>query len=342
MKAMVLTAPGTLEIQEIDLREPVRDEIVVKVMACGICGTDLHIYHGEEGAAKNPFPIVLGHEFSGVVERTGPEVKHLKPGDRVAIDPNCTCGQCYYCLNGKPHFCEDMTCYGTVSYGGFAEKCIVREKAAYKLPDSVSFSEGAMMEPVACCLHGVDLCEIQPGDTVAVIGCGPIGQIVLQLARTAGAARVIALEPVASKRELALSLGADIALDPIGIDVPATLAGMGVHHIDKVIECVGNKRTMRDAIDLVGNTGTVMLFGLTSPDDELTIKPFTDLFKKEIKITASFINPLTCQRALNLFETKRLNLDALITDKLSLEDAPTAFTDDSYRTHGKIHIIPNH
>jgi Threonine dehydrogenase and related Zn-dependent dehydrogenases len=341
MKAMVLTAPGKLEVQNIEIREPVRDEVVVKVMACGICGTDLHIYHGEEGAAKNPFPIVLGHEFSGVIEKVGPEVQNLKVGDRVAVDPNCTCGQCYYCLNGMPHFCEHMTCYGTVSYGGFAEKCIVREKAAYTLPENVSFAEGAMMEPVSCCLHGIDLCEIRPGDTVAVIGCGPIGQIILQLARTAGASKVIAIEPVAAKRELALKLGADIALDPIGTDVQETLLQKGVQYIDKVIECVGNKHTMQDAIHLVSNGGTVMLFGLTSPDDELTIHPFTDLFKKEIKITASYINPLTSRRVVNLIAAHRLDLDALITDKLSLEDAPTAFTDNSYRAHGKILVLPN-
>lgn len=341
MKAMVLNAPEKLEIKEMNIRGPERDEVMIRVMACGICGTDLHIYHGHEGAAKNPFPIILGHEFSGVIEQIGPEVRHLKVGDRVAVDPNCTCGQCYYCLSGKPHFCENMTCYGTVSNGGFAEKCMVREKAAYKLPENVNFEEGAMMEPLSCCLHGIDLCEIKPGDTVAVIGCGPIGQIMLQLARIAGAAVVIALEPVESKRELSLRLGADIALNPIEINVKDVLAEKGIRHIDKVIECVGSKHTMQDAIGLVGNTGTVMLFGLTSPNEELVIRPFEDLFKKEIKVMASFINPVTSQRVINLLSSKRLNMEALITDHLTLQNAPQAFTDDSYRRHGKIMILPN-
>ncbi len=340
MKALVLKDVGNLEVQDIPIAKPVRDEVLIRVKVCGICGTDLHIFHGEEGAAKNPLPIVLGHEFSGVVEKVGAEVKDLKEGDRVAVDPNCTCGQCYYCRNGKPHFCTGMTCYGTMENGGFAELCLAKEKAVYKLPDSLDFYAGAMMEPVACCLHGVDLCQIQPGSTALVIGYGPIGQIMLQLVLIAGASRVAVIEPVAEKRKAALRFGACLALDPAEQDPADALREAGFDNIDTVIECVGKKRTMQQAVQLAGNTATVMLFGLTSPDEELVIKPFTDLFRKEIKLTASFINPLTCSRSLELLASGRLKVDGIITDKLPLEEAARAFTDNSFRSRVKIQVIP--
>ena len=338
MKALVLTDVGKLEIQDIPMDAPCGDEVIVSVKACGICGTDMHIYGGGAGAADNPFPIVLGHEFSGVVESVGSDVSGFTPGDRVSVDPNCACGKCYYCHNGKAHFCQDMTWYGTQTNGGFAEKCKVHEKVLYKLPDSVSFEEGAMVEPASCCLHGIDLCEIAPGETVVVIGCGAIGQIMIQLAKHAGAASVIAVEPVAQRREAAIEFGADMGIDPISRDVKAQLHDHGYIHIDKVIECVGRRETMQMAIELATLGGTVMLFGLTEPDDIMEVKPF-GLFKKELKILTSFINPYTFSRAIDLIAAKKLNLLPLVTDKILLADSIKAFTDPEYARRGKILII---
>ena len=325
MKALVLTGVGELEIQDILMSEPLGDEVIVNVKACGICGTDRHIFGGGAGASDNPLPIVLGHEFSGVVEAVGPDVRGFVPGDRVSVDPNCACGKCYYCHNGKAHFCEDMTWYGTQENGGFAEKCKVHEKVLYKLPDNVSFEEGAMVEPVSCCLHGMDLCKIAPGDTVAIIGCGAIGQIMIQLAKLAGAASVIAVEPVAERRETALEFGADMGIDPISQDVQKILRENGYIHIDKVIECVGRRETMEMAVELAALGGTVMLFGLTGPGDVMEVKPF-ELFKKELKILTSFINPYTFSRVIDLMAAKKLDLLPLITDKISLADSIEAFT----------------
>ena len=343
MKALVLTDIGKLELLEKPVPAPVGDEVLVRVKACGICGTDLHIFHGDEGSAKSPLPIVLGHEFSGEVAAAGPLVKNVRIGDHIAVDPNCACGQCYYCRLGKPHYCSDMLCYGTVLDGAFAEYCLVKEKVCYLLPDNLDYFSGAMVEPVACCLHGIDLCGIAPGHSVLIIGCGPIGQIMVQLAKTAGAARIAVFEPVAAKREAALRGGAAVALDPARHDDAAAAAvalrELGFTDINAVIECVGNTRTMRRAIDLASPAATVMLFGLSSPRDELSINPFNDLFRKELKLTASFINPQTCSRSIALMSEGRLSVDSIITDKLPVERAIEAFTDDSYRTKGKIQII---
>jgi len=340
MKALVLTEVGRLEVQELPVPVPGPGEVLVRVKACGICGTDLHIFHGDEGSAKSTPPIVLGHEFSGEVAAVGAGVTGVRPGDRVAVDPNCACGGCFYCRSGKPHYCSNMLCYGTVENGAFAEYCLVKEKVCYILPDNIDYFAGAMVEPVSCCLHGIDLCAIEPGHTVLIIGCGPIGQIMTQLAKAAGAAKIAVLEPVAAKRETALRYGAAAALDPASTaDIAGALDAFGFGKINTVIECVGNVRTMRQAIDLAGPASTVMLFGLSSPRDELTINPFNDLFKKEIRLTASFINPLTCSRSIGLMSGGRLNVNELITDKLPIEKAAEAFTDGAYRTRGKIQVV---
>ena len=158
-------------------------QVLIQVKACGVCGTDVHIYEGGQGAADCPPGTVLGHEFSGIVAQTGPGVGRVRVGDRVCVDPNKTCGECEYCQSGLDHFCQSMMGIGTTVDGGFAEYCVVPQSQVYPIGADTAFEEAAMAEPVACCLHGLDLCQIQPGSHVAVIGGGMIGQIMLQLAR---------------------------------------------------------------------------------------------------------------------------------------------------------------
>ena len=339
MKALVLTETGKLELMSRPVPAPGPDEVLVRVKACGVCGTDLHIFHGEEGSAKSTLPLILGHEFAGEVAAVGGGVAGVRPGDRVAVDPNCACGMCRFCRLGKPHFCENKLCYGTVLDGAFAEYCLVKEKVCYLLPDGLDYCSGAMVEPVSCCLHGIDLCGIQPGQNVLIIGCGPIGQIMLQLALAAGAAKAAVIEPVPGKRETALKYGAAAAIDPSAGNIEPELIKAGFSNIETVIECVGNTRTMRQAIDLASPAATVMLFGLSSPADTLEINPFNDLFRKEIKLTASFVNPLTCSRSIELMSGGRLSVGGIITDRLPVEKAPEVFTDNKYRSHGKIMVV---
>ena len=182
MDAIVKPVAGEgLELRRVPVPTPGPGEVLIKVHTTAICGTDVHIFHGDEGAAKTPAGTVLGHEFAGEIVEVGAGVKHLKAGDRVCVDPNQLCGACEYCLGGIGHFCEHMTGIGTTVHGGVAEYCVVAASQAYRFSDSVFYDAAAMTEPVSCCLHGIDLCEIQCGSTVAVIGCGMIGSLVAEM-----------------------------------------------------------------------------------------------------------------------------------------------------------------
>lgn len=339
MKSAVFYGKHDLRVEDSPMPKIGPEDVLIQVKACGVCGTDVHIYEGDKGAADVTPPTILGHEFSGIVTEVGSDVTNCKPGDRVCIDPNCYCGKCDFCRNGIAHFCTDMIGYGTTVNGGFAEYCSVNQRQVYKLGDHTTFEQGAMTEPVACCLHGIDMCNIQPGSTVVVIGGGMIGLLMLQLARLAGAARTALLEPVESKRAVAKQLGADICIDPIHEDVKAVLAAAGMTWVNTVIECVGRTSTIEQAIDIVGNKGTVMMFGLTKPDDTIAIKPFT-VFQKEIELKASYINPYTQKRALELIDSGRLDVSSMVYAVASLEELADILAKPELRANGKYIISP--
>ena len=206
MRSAVFYGKHDLRVEEHEVPAVGPHDVLIQVKACGVCGTDVHIYEGDKGAAEVTPPTILGHEFAGIISEVGSQVKNYKPGDRVCIDPNCYCGACDPCRNGVAHYCENMIGYGTTVDGGFAEYCSVDERQVYLLGENTTFEQGAMAEPVACCLHGIDMCEIQPGHQVVVIGGGMIGLLMLQLAKLAGAAKVALLEPVENKREVGKKL----------------------------------------------------------------------------------------------------------------------------------------
>lgn len=336
MKAAVYHGPGDLRVEEVPVRKLKDNEVKIQVKYCGICGTDIHIFHGDGGCCDVTPPLVPGHEFSGVVAEVGAGVKTVKVGDRVTGDPNDMCGECYFCKNGMQHFCKKNIGIGTTVDGGFAEYVIVREKQVYKLSDELSFIEAAMAEPISCCLHGIDLCNIKAGDTVLVIGGGPIGMIMMQLAKNAGASKVIMSEPVEEKREQALKLGATKTIDPLHEDVEAVLAEY-CENVNVVIECVGNVHTQADAVRFAGKGATIMYFGLASPEESFPIRP-DDIFKKELHITSSYINPYSFERAIQILESGTVELESLITNVVPLDDIADVFTKPEYRRTGKVMI----
>ncbi len=340
MKAAVFYGKHDLRIENIEIPRAGRGEVVLQVKACGICGTDVHIFEGDEGAAATPRGTVLGHEFAGIVTEVGEGVTSVKVGDRVCVDPNKLCNECYYCKSGLGHFCENITGIGTTVNGGFAEYCVVPESQVYQVADSTSYEAAAMTEPVACCLHGIDMCDISPGDTVMVIGGGMIGLIMLQLAKLKGASTLILSEPVAEKRAYAKKLGADICVDPINENVAKVLEKNGISRISTVIECVGRTSTMTDAISFAGKKSTVMFFGLTKPDEAIQVKPF-ELFKKEITLKASFINPYTQQRALDLIASGKIDVSSMVYQIASLDELNSILCDPGFRSMGKFIIKPS-
>lgn len=339
MKSAVFYGKHDLRVENSPMPKVGPEDILIQVKACGICGTDVHIYEGDKGAAEVTPPTILGHEFSGVIAEVGSNVTKYKVGDRVCIDPNCYCGKCDFCRNGIAHYCTDMIGYGTTVNGGFAEYCSVNQRQVYKLGDNTTFEQGAMTEPVACCLHGMDMCNIHPGSNVVVIGGGMIGLLMLQLSKLAGAARVALLETVEGKRVVAKKLGADILIDPINENVEEELKKAGMTWVNTVIECVGKTATIQQAIDIVGNKGTVMMFGLTKPDDTIAVKPF-QIFQKEIELKSSFINPYTQKRALDLIDSGRLDVSSMVYAVESLENLADILSSPELRAKGKYIISP--
>lgn len=339
MKSAVFYGKHDLRVEDHPMPALGPNDVLIQIKACGVCGTDVHIYEGDEGAAEVTPPTILGHEFSGIVAEVGAAVTSCKVGDRVCIDPNCYCGNCEPCRNGVAHYCKHMIGYGTTVDGGFAEYCAVNERQVYILGNNTSFEQGAMAEPVACCLHGLDMCEIQPGHQVVIIGGGMIGLLMLQLARLAGAAKVALLEPVASKREVAKKLGADVCIDPVHEDAKAVLEANGMTWINTVIECVGRPSTIQQGIELAGNKAVVMMFGLTKPEETISVKPF-EVFKKELVLKASYINPYTQKRALDLIDSGRLDVTSMIHEVCGLEKLSDILSKPELRALGKFVISP--
>lgn len=317
MRAAVFPSPGACDIVERETPVPAERQVLVRVQACGLCGTDLHIYRGQFPAK---FPLIAGHEFAGLVEDIGPGVTHLRAGDRVTIDPNLPCGACRPCRRGLTHLCRGLSAIGVTLAGGFSTHCVVPARQAYKVPKDMPFDIAALAEPVACCLHGIERARIRPGDVVALIGAGMIGLLLLQLALLRGASRVIVSELSPEKRHRALKLGASQVVDPRAEDlakvVKEATENLGA---DVVIECVGSEVTAQQAVELVGDGGTVLFFGVAPPEEQIAINPY-DIYRREITITGSFTNPFTHAPALALLASGRLQVTDLISHHLPLEE----------------------
>lgn len=313
-----------IETRPLVLPEPGEGQVLVKVSACGVCGTDVHIYHGGKGSAEVVPPVILGHEFSGHIVKLGSGVTGLEEGQLITVDPNIYCGKCRPCRQGQKQMCHHMRAVGVNMDGGFADYCLVPYAQCVPVPEGTDPELAALAEPLACCLHGIDRVGIRPGENVLVIGGGTIGQIMLQLARLAGAAEVVLSEPVEIRRELAVRLGADAAIDPLHEDLPRRLSELlSRDGADVVIECVGNPRTSAQAIDAAAGCGRVMLFGVPNPDAVLQTK-MHPIFQKELTIMGSFVNPDTHSRAVALLSSGQLKLKELITHRFPVSQLEEA------------------
>ncbi len=319
MRASFFLGNQAFEVRETELPRAGRGEVVIQNMACGVCGTDVHIYHGEPGSADVTPPVVLGHEYSGVVTEVGEGVTSLKPGDHVTVDPNIYCGKCQYCRNGKKQLCGSMEAIGVTRDGGFAEYSVVPEAQAFKLSPELPLEAGAMAEPVACCLHGIDRADIRPGDSVCVVGGGAIGLIMVQLAKLAGAAEILLSEPNAKRREVGLQVGASAAVDPTE---PGAMERY-LESADVVIECVGNLPAVKSAFQYAKKGACIVLFSVPKVDAAFQL-PLFDVYKKELTIKGSFVNPDTHQRAVDLLNAGKLDFSSIITHHFPLDQMAEA------------------
>ena len=340
MKASYFLGKGSFEVRQAPELHPGPGEVVIKNMVCGVCGTDVHIFHGEPGSADVNPPVVLGHEYSGEVVEVGEGVTALKPGDHVTVDPNIYCGECVYCRNGKKQLCETMQAVGVTRDGGFGEYSLVPAAQAFKLGDSVPYEAGAMAEPVACCLHGIDLAGIKAGDRVCIVGGGAIGLIMLQLAKLSGASSLVLSEPNEKRRQVALSLGADAAIDPTAPDARSAYEAALGDGADVVIECVGNNAAVKSAFQLAKKGATIVLFSV--PKVEATFDlPLFDVYKKELTIKGSFVNPDTHERAVRLINSGKLDFTSIITHRFNLDQLPEAIAMQMSSESIKVVVCPH-
>jgi 2-desacetyl-2-hydroxyethyl bacteriochlorophyllide A dehydrogenase len=266
---------------------------------------------------------VLGHEFAGYVQDIGAEVPDLHVGDQVTIDPNISCGHCWYCRGGERHLCANLKAIGVNSDGGFAEYSLVPASQVYSFNTKVPHHQAAMAEPLACCLHGIDRIAVKEGQSVAVVGNGAIGLIMVQLAFLGGASRVFATDLIKKRRNIAKQFGA-IPVDPTERELPVVIRQSLPQGVDIAVECAGNPQAMGEAIRSVRRGGTVLLFSVPDVDAALTLDAY-DIFHRELKIMGSFINPATQGRAVELISSGKIQLEPLISSRLTLESIEKAF-----------------
>lgn len=257
MRTAVLKGIQDIQLEDRPIPEVSEGEVLIKVECCGICGSDVHAY-------KNllfPAGTVLGHEFSGTVAQIGPSVSTFAVGDRIVARPPGICGKCYWCKRGQLALCVEHfdNTLGLKIPGGFAEYVVAKEFQAVPLPESVSFEEAAILEPLAVCIRGIRNSQLELGDDVVVIGAGPIGLITMMCAFKRGAARVFVVEKSQKRRDMALALGATNVLPPEKVFELKKETDI----IDLVYDCVGSSATLNMGVDLVRNGGQILILGAT-------------------------------------------------------------------------------
>lgn len=311
MKSVVIKRPNEISVLERDLPEPGLGQLMIQVMASGICGTDLHIYRGEY---MGNYPVIPGHEFSGIVAATGSGVTRFQVGDRVAVEPNIACDNCLNCLNNRQNFCLNWQAIGVTLPGGMEEYVVVPEKSAFHIGE-LPFEIGAFMEPLSCVVHGVQRAQIRLGDRVAIFGAGPIGSLMIQMARIQGAARITVLEINSGRADLARQLGAD--------HVASSFDELQSDMYDIVIDATGAIPVMNRTIDFVRKGGTVLLFGVPPSGRNLEMEGFK-IFQKGLTVLSSFTSVRNSFQAVDLLQSGQVKVDALISHHLPLREMPHA------------------
>jgi L-iditol 2-dehydrogenase len=326
MKALLLSEYKQLELTEMAVPEPRADELLVRVRACGICGSDVHGYDGSTG--RRLPPIVMGHEAAGIVDSVGSAVSGFKAGDRVTFDSTIYCGECFFCRRGDVNLCDRREVLGVSTplfrrHGAFAEYVVVPARISYLLPEALPFEHAAMIEAVSVAVHAVSLAPIAKDDTVVVIGAGMIGLLVLQAARAAGAARVIVVDIDASRLEMAKQFGAERVLNSHECDVVAEIAGATLGRgAELAIECVGTTATVKMAVDCVRKGGAVTLVGNVAPTVEL---PLQAVVSRQIRLQGSCASSGEYPQCMELMASGAIEVAPLISKVAPLEDGVAWF-----------------
>ena len=326
MKSLVLTEPKVLRIQESPTPDLAADEALIRVKACGICGSDVHGYDGSSG--RRIPPLIMGHEAAGVIEGMGAKVEGFSLGDRVTFDSTVYCGECEYCLEGKVNLCDrrmvlGVSCGEYRRHGAFAEYVAVPSRILYKLPPSLPFEHAAMIEAVSVAVHAVGRVKFQPGDSSVVVGAGMIGLLLVQAARAAGCDRVIAVDLDKDRLKLAKELGATQSINPLESDTIETILGATAGQGARVsFEVVGSTPTVETAIQATRKGGAVVLVGNLAPQVEF---PLQSVVTREITLFGSCASAGEYPKCIELMDKGAIKVSPLISAQATLEEGAEWF-----------------
>lgn len=344
MNAAIMDEQLSISVKQIDIPVPKENEALIKVYCIGICGSDVHYYeHGRIGRYVVQEPIILGHELAGEVVEVGKRVSNIAVGDRVAVEPGVTCGQCDYCKSGRYNLCPDVVFLATPPVNGaWAEYIVMPSDYLFKLPDSMSYEEGAMLEPLSVGFHAMMRGKVQPFDRVLITGLGPIGLLAGQAAKLFGVSEIYGTDVVPFRRQLAMEMGFTAALDPVKENVQERIneltKGSGV---TLVVESSGNARAMADTIKLVRRGGRIVFVGL--PADSVIPMDMGQFIDGEIDAYGVFRYANTYPAAIQALQHSSLDIEKIVTHRFALTDTQAALevARKEKDTSIKVMIYPN-
>ena len=288
--------------------------MLIEVVRAGICGTDLHIFHGDYELAE--FPLVPGHEFAGTVVEVGDEVTRYQPGDRVTADPNVPCGTCPECQRNQFNQCHDPRLIGVKRNGAFARYLTAPEGQVFPIGD-MSFAAGALIEPLACVVWGLKRVNVQPGDRAIVFGAGPMGCLLMQAVKAAGASSVTIVDRAPARLEIATSLGADHALRADGLTPDAT-RDLAPHGFELVADATGIAAVVENATAYARPAGTLWVFGVAPEEATARFRPY-EIFRRDLRIVGSFAVNKTFQEAIAMIDGGAVDVEPLVSHTVPLE-----------------------
>jgi 2-desacetyl-2-hydroxyethyl bacteriochlorophyllide A dehydrogenase len=331
MKAVVIEEPNKMSVKQVADPTPGSDEAVIKVEACGICGTDIHVLHGE--FAPTRYPIIPGHEFCGEVVAVGAGVSNVKVGDFVAVDPSLFCGRCRQCRAGRFNLCENWNAIGVGSANGACAEFVSAPSAnAFRLPSELPRHWGALVEPLSCAVHGLDQIDLKVAGAYLIYGAGTMGLLLAQLAKDSGASQVDMVERNPKRHALAKQLAADhVAISASELDMPRGW--------DVVIDATGVVPAIEDGLKRVARGGTFLMFGVAAADATATFSPFR-VYNDEIKIIGSMAVLHSFERALSLLAKGVIDCEAMITNRFRLDEYSSAIDTFLAGSGLKVQVAP--
>jgi L-iditol 2-dehydrogenase len=337
VKALLLSAPSQLAVVDFPTPEPQPDEVLLRIRACGICGSDIHGWDGSTGRRQTP--LIMGHEAAGEVVRTGPRVTEWRTGDRVTFDSTIYCGQCAYCRSGQVNLCTDRRVVGVSpreykQHGAFAEYLSIPDRILYRLPDTLPFEQAAMVEPVSIAVHAVQRAKIKPGSSAVVIGSGMIGLLVIQALRWAGAEQIIAVDLADNRLALARRLGATHTINSSQGNAAAEIAALtGGQGADLAFEVVGVGPTLNLALDALRRGGQCVLVGNLAP--KTADFPLQAVVTKELTLLGSCSSAGEYPLCLDLIARGVIDVKPMIETVAPLEEGAAWFQRLSAKDGGK-------